>query len=309
MNCLKIIAPITGIIVLLTSLAGRPARAQAAAPCPGGVQFAVIGDYGNASQAEADVAALIDSWNVDFILTLGDNNYNNGEATTIDANIGQFYHAYIAPYNGGYGPGAATNRFFPALGNHDWNTGSIQPYLDYFTLPGNERYYAVAQGPVQIFVIDSDPHEPDGRTAASTQAQWLQTQLAASTAAWKLVAMHHPPYSSGAHGSDETMQWPYAAWGATAVLAGHDHTYERLWADGIPYFVNGLGGKSKYSLGTPLPQSIVHYNGDYGAMRVFASDFCINYAFYNRAGELIDSYNQINPAHLTRRVYLPLVIQ
>ena len=301
---------ITAIIIFLISLAALPTPTQAAVACPGGVQFAVIGDYGDASQAEADVAALIDSWNVDFILTLGDNNYNDGEATTIDANIGQFYHAYITPYTGSYGAGAATNRFFPALGNHDWNTGSIQPYLDYFTLPGNERYYTVTQGPVQIFVIDSDWHEPDGRTATSTQAQWLQTQLAASTAAWKLVAMHHPPYSSSSvHGSDETMQWPYAEWGATAVLAGHDHTYERLWAEGIPYFVNGLGGRSIYGMGTPVPQSVFRYNDDYGAMRVFASDFCINYAFYNRAGELIDNYSQINPAYLTERTYLPFVIQ
>ncbi len=289
-----------------THIASVPA-ANNPVSCPGGVQFAVIGDYGDASQAEADVAALIDSWNVDFILTLGDNNYNYGAASTIDDNIGQFYSAYIAPYNGSYGSGGATNRFFPALGNHDWITNNAQPYLDYFTLPGNERYYTVTQGPVQIFVIDSDPNEPDGRAASSTQAQWLQNQLAASTAIWKLVTMHHPPYSSGAHGSDETMQWPYAAWGATAVLAGHDHTYERLQAGGIPYFVNGLGGRSIYTIGAPLPQSAFRYNGDYGAMRVFASDFCINYTFYNRAGQLIDSYSQINLAYLTNKTYLPLI--
>jgi len=305
MNHLKTITPITAIIVLLISLTILPAPVQATVACPGGVQFAVIGDYGDASQAEADVAALIDSWNVDFILTLGDNNYDNGEASTIDANIGQFYSAYIAPYNG-----TTTNRFFPTLGNHDWRAANAQPYLDYFTLPGNERYYTVTQGPVQIFVIDSDPNEPDGRTATSTQAQWLQTQLAASTATWKLVTMHHPPYSSSSvHGSEAIMQWPYAAWGATAVLAGHDHTYERLMADGIPYFVNGLGGRSIYGLGTPLPQSAFRYNDDYGTMRVFASDFCINYTFYNRAGELIDSYSQINLTYLTERAYLPFVIQ
>lgn len=278
--------------------------------CAGDVHFAVIGDYGEAGQAEADVAALIHSWQVDFILTLGDNNYNNGTASTIDANIGQYYHAYIAPYQDSYGPGAGENRFFPALGNHDWNTGSIQPYLDYFTLPGNERYYTVIQGPVQIFVLDSDPHEPDGRSATSIQAQWLQNELAASTATWKLVTMHHPPYSSSTvHGSDETMQWPFMGWGATAVLAGHDHTYERLQVHGIPYFVNGLGGRSIYGIGTPLPQSIYQYNGDYGAMHVFASDSCIRYDFYNRSGQLMDSASQINLAYLTNRTYLPFVIQ
>ncbi|RME63773.1 MAG: alkaline phosphatase, partial [Caldilineae bacterium] len=56
------------------------------------VRFAVIGDYGSGSQGEADVAALVKSWNPDFVLTLGDNNYPDGAASTIDAHIGKFYH-------------------------------------------------------------------------------------------------------------------------------------------------------------------------------------------------------------------------
>lgn len=42
---------------------------------------------------------------------------------------------------GNYGEGALTNRFFPCLGNHDWSTPGAQPYLDYFELPCNERFY------------------------------------------------------------------------------------------------------------------------------------------------------------------------
>ena len=65
---------------------------------------------------------MVDRWGVDAIVTVGDNNYPDGAAATIDANIGQYYHAYIAPYQGTYGAGAEMNRFFPALGNHDWRT-------------------------------------------------------------------------------------------------------------------------------------------------------------------------------------------
>src|SRR5512137_841796 len=63
--------------------------------CGEGTRVAVIGDYGEAGQPEADVAALIERWGVDSIVTAGDNNYMNGGADTIDANIGQYYHAYI----------------------------------------------------------------------------------------------------------------------------------------------------------------------------------------------------------------------
>ena len=103
--------------------------------CPGDLRFAVIGDFGTAGDAEADVAALVKSWGVDFVVTVGDNNYPDGEAKTIDRNIGQYYADYIFPYEGEYGPGATENRFWPALGNHDLNTDDGQPYYDYFELP------------------------------------------------------------------------------------------------------------------------------------------------------------------------------
>jgi hypothetical protein len=262
------------------------------ADCEGTTRFAVLGDFGEAGDPEAAVAALVNSWEVDFIITVGDNNYPSGAAATIDENIGQYYEAYIQPYVGEYGEGAAENRFFPALGNHDWRTNSLQPYLDYFSLPGNERYYDVAFGLVHWFIVDSDPMEPDGRSATSAQAQWLQTQMEASTALWKIVVLHHAPYSSGSkHGNNATMQWPYADWGATAVLAGHEHIYERLHVDNIVYFVNGLGGRKRiYPFGPPQNGSAVRYNQGYGAMLVNADESCINFSFIDRTDELIDSY-------------------
>ena len=78
------------------------------------IRFAVIGDFGDAGSDEEAVASLVDSWNVDFIITVGDNNYPDGEASTIDENIGQYYHKYIHPYVGSYGEGSEVNRFFPS---------------------------------------------------------------------------------------------------------------------------------------------------------------------------------------------------
>jgi len=254
------------------------------------IRFAVIGDYGLAGQPELDVANLVKSWSPDFVITTGDNNYPTGSASTIDQNIGQYYQEFIYPYTGSYGPGAAYNRFFPSLGNHDWDSPNAQPYLDYFTLPGNERYYDFVQGPIHFFAIDSDSREPDGITSSSAQAIWLQNALAASTSPWNLVYMHHPPYSSGDHGSTPALQWPYAAWGADVVLAGHDHDYERLLRNGIPYFVNGLGGRATDPFGTIVSGSQIRYNGDYGAMLVDANEAQITFQFITRAGVVIDSY-------------------
>lgn len=115
------------------------------APFTDGVRFAVIGDYGNQSTQELEIADMIRTWNVDFITTVGDNNYGNGDASTIDGNIGRAFHDFIYPYVGTRGPGAPYNKFWPALGNHDWGcSGCPTPYRNYFVLPGNERYYDIA---------------------------------------------------------------------------------------------------------------------------------------------------------------------
>ena len=254
------------------------------------VRFAVIGDYGLAGKPAEDVANLVKSWDPDLILTTGDNNYPNGSAETIDENIGQYYHEYISPYMGSYGPGAESNRFFPTLGNHDYHVPGAIPYLEYFALPGNERYYDFAWGPVHFFALNSDSNEPDGVSRDSVQANWLREGLAASDAIWKIVYMHASPYSSGTHGPVNWIQWPFSDWGATAVLSGHDHTYERLSIDGLPYFVNGLGGGPRYAFSELYPGSQVRFRDEHGAMRVEADETSITFQFITRLGEVVDSY-------------------
>src|SRR5262249_3475785 len=76
-------------------------------------RFAVIGDCGLAGEPEQAVATLVKSWSPDFILSTGDNNYPDGAAETLDANVGQYYYDFIYPYTGQYGRSVAPNRFFP----------------------------------------------------------------------------------------------------------------------------------------------------------------------------------------------------
>ncbi len=274
-----------------------------AAPCPATAQsttahFAVIGDYGLAGQPEADVSTLVHSWNPDFIITVGDNNYYYGQASTMDANVGQYYQDYIFPYKGTFGPGATVNKFWPTLGHHDWgdtspNPTGDQPYLDYFTLPNNERYYDFVRGPVHFFALDSDVNEPDGISSTSTQAQWLKSKLAAATEPWKVVYFHNPPYSSSSDPGDiqSQMAWPFKTWGASIVLNGKAHGYERLIENGFPYIVDALGGEPEIQpFGTPISGSIIRYNADFGAMVADATSTTLTFRFITRTGQLIDTY-------------------
>jgi tartrate-resistant acid phosphatase type 5 len=259
-------------------------------PAEEDVLFAVIGDFGQEGRHAFQVAEMIDSWDVDFIITTGDNNYPDGEASTIDDNIGQYYHRYIGNYQGEYNRGSEINRFFPSLGNHDWVAEGAEPYLDYFTLPGNERYYDFIWEGVHIFVLDSDSHEPDGVGVSSEQAAWLQESMADSEELWQVVVMHHPPYSSADHGSTDWMQWPFKEWGADLVLAGHDHVYERLEVDGLTYITIGLSGHAaRYTFPNVLPQSQFRYMEDWGALRILTTADGMRIEFIIVDGTVIDS--------------------
>jgi tartrate-resistant acid phosphatase type 5 len=270
--------------------APRPPAATPPSTAPAGdtVRFAVIGDFGLAGPDNAKVARLVKSWNPDWIITTGDNNYPEGAEDTIDANVGQYYSAFIGNYRGAFGPGGQVNRFWPTPGNHDWYAEGLAPYLRYFTLPGNERYYDVDHGLVHLFALDSDPHEPDGTIETSAQAAWLKKRLTASNACYRVVYFHHPPYSSSQHGSTVEMRWPFRQWGADAVLAGHDHTYERLEVSGIPYFVVGNSGSSRYRFTAALPESRVRFNSEYGALLVTADSTAIRYEFVTADGKKVD---------------------
>jgi tartrate-resistant acid phosphatase type 5 len=258
-------------------------------------RFAVIGDFGVDTTDEIHVADLVKRWQPDFIVTVGDNNYPNGEAATIDLTIGQYYASFIGGYRGKYGSGSANNRFWPSLGNHDWYSASgAQPYVDYFpSLPGNRRYYDVAMGPVHFFAVDSDPHEPDGISATSAQAAWLRSALRTSTACFNLVYFHHPPFSSGDPQFTETeMRWPFRSWGADVVLTGHQHQYERLFVDGLNYVVDGLGGAlNRFGFVATQPGSMLRYNADFGALLVEVYAGRMHFEFHDTRDQIVDMFD------------------
>lgn len=286
------------ITCLVTSHSGCATTRGLAPPAAAAPwRLAVIGDFGEDGPDEAAVASLVHSWEPQDVITLGDNNYPKGGADTIDANIGKHYHRYIRfdrAYRGAYGNRQATgaNHFFPALGNHDWDTALAQPYFDYFDLPGNERYYQVRLGPVGVFILDSDPREPDGIATNSKQANWLKGALAASDAPWKLVVLHHPPYSSGSSGDYPVLQWPFKAWGASMVLAGHDHHYERMTIDGLPYLVVGSSGAHLFPAtrkDRPYARDNIIYNEQHGAALLHATQDRLTLQFFNAQNSLIDT--------------------
>jgi tartrate-resistant acid phosphatase type 5 len=267
------------------------------------LRFAVIGDYGNEVEGKGDsakqVADLVKSWKPEFIITTGDNNYPTGEKETFDKNVGKHYRDFLPNYTGEFFPYSKPdmNRFYPSLGNHDWECKKCvenqkpKPYLDYFELPGNERYYTFTWGKAEFFVLDSDPRVKDIKGGVnSVQAKWLKKELSKSTALYRVVYFHHPPFSSGKHGDHPHMQWPFAAWGASIVLSGHDHNYERLIIDEIPYVVVGTSGNVLYDIPGKKKGSLIRDNSGFGAMFVEEEQKSLLFRYFLANGKFIDSF-------------------
>ena len=156
--------------------------------------------------------------------------------------------SFISDYLGD-STGSVINRFFPILGNHDYEDpgAGLAAYLDYFNLPDNERYYDFQAGSVHFFGLNSYSGEPDGNNVGQPQAQWLESALAASDAAFKVVYFHDTAFTSDG-GGDLDMRWPYEAWGADATFAGDVHDFDLVLRDdnsdgvALPYVTSGRGG-------------------------------------------------------------------
>jgi tartrate-resistant acid phosphatase type 5 len=266
-------ATVLSVLPGAAAAAKSPLRAAANAG-PGVV--AVIGDFGSGAPAEAKVAAMVARSRADAVVSVGDNVY-----------YGRGYRALVGAY---YPRWVARHQFFPATGNHDYAEG-IRAFDQYFTWLGGRRTYETTVDGIAFFILDSQG-ALDSPVEMTRQRSWLRRALTASPARWKVVVLHHPPYSSGTvHGSTAQFRWPFAAWGANLVVAGHEHNYERLVEGRVTYVVDGTGGKDLYGLGVPLPGSVARDAGDYGALLLTPGATALEGRFVTASGRVVDRFS------------------
>lgn len=240
----------------------------------GTASFAIITDFGNCDPGEKEVADMVAAWNPQIVATAGDNTQGTQDCAPFAQSVGDYYSSFVT---GPDGP-----AFFPVPGNHDYeNEGAGEAaYLDYFAYLGalsdDPRWYEVSVGNVNLFMVDSEVPSD----TLEVQREWLQASLtdaSAQTDNWNIVVFHRPPYTSGPHEPNVAMRpdagWDYAGWGADLVVAGHQHVYEELVVDGVPYLVAGVGASG---LVRPCPTDLVEESKGcaegYGAILVTATD-------------------------------------
>ena len=170
----------------------------------------------------------------------------------------------------------------PVIGNHEaysleWKECLPASYTHLFNVPQNglvkdpNQFYSFDYGSVHFVVLDTNFPEmkrfqPD---LLADELQWLERDLAASKAQWKVVLMHRDifiygfgPESGRAQGKAQFLDFSYQLmpvfekYKVDAVLTAHLHTYRRRvplqnfapapQGAGITYILTGVAGDVRY---------------------------------------------------------------
>ena len=233
--------------------------------------FAVIGDFGVGNKHEAAVAKMVHSFDPSQVLSVGDNAYKHKGYKRL---VGQYYSAPIVA----------------ATGNHDYLMG-ISAFDAYFNpkVSGRNFVYQAASG-VDFFILDSQAGLIS-REQLAHQKAWLTKKLAESTAKFKVVLFHHPPYSSGKHGSTKRYQWNFGALGVDLVISGHDHTYERIYRAGTKFIVDGTGGANLYKCSwNRVYGSKLCLDNHFGALFLYVNKYSVRGVFRGVSGRTLDTF-------------------
>jgi hypothetical protein len=172
--------------------------------------FAAVGDSRTHMNVWNDVSSAVAQANPSFCIHSGD----LVESGEIQAQWNRWFDAGE--------PLLSSMVMMPCIGNHESNA---HEYFEQFALPGNEQWYSFDYGNAHFVALTTE------NWLEGPQLEWLERDLASSTATWKFVFFHRPMYSVGSHGSSHDVQ---RCWGEVfdryhvdMAFSGHDHLYVR----------------------------------------------------------------------------------
>ena len=192
----------------------------------------------------------------------------------------------LSAFNASYNPtwGVYRNITHPILSDEDYDTvgtgcgaAGADGYFSYFgsqlaAQPGNtaedptKGYYSFDVGTWHAIALNSEcVRIPGGCSEGGAQNDWLEADLAASTAQCTLALLHAPLFTSKSpsgtvDGSVRPLVQDLYDAGVEMFLSGDKHFYERFRpqdpqgnldnANGIVQWIVGVGGKSRNGLST-----------------------------------------------------------
>jgi len=259
-NTLNSYASITEVSINIVSISGSSSYYIGAA-----------GDWGSANNDnwEQTVDLMIDN-KINLALGLGD--YSYGSVEEFEPVVDELKNAGI-PMKG-------------AKGDHDSNS-----YAELFGQPS--MVYAFDAGHARIIMLDA-------YRSSSSNAEFLEKELKATTKPWKIVVTTTPLYTSPSnHGADEdqteTLQTLFDKYGVDLVMWGDNHNYERIkFPDKHTVFIqSGTGGRSHYEFEGQIKESIYQNDEDYGFTKILISQSSLMGQFISHSGKILDNFSII----------------
>ncbi len=268
------------------TVAPPPFRPRTGNPPAPGSPFlvAATGDGAAGRGTGDDVIGLIESWQPQLLLYLGDV-YEQGTYT-------EFHNWYGHGGSAWSGLWEVTN---PVIGNHELLTPDGAGFRDYWG--GPPPHYSFDTAGWHLVGLDL---QKDG--ADEAELAWLTADLAASDATCSLVFQHTPVVSVGPLGDNPALApaWQaMAAAGVDLLLTAHEHNYQR-WrplgpdlrpGDGPTQFVVGTGGHGIQERSRDDPRAERVFDQlptALGALRLELNPEGAVFAFVNTEGEVLD---------------------
>jgi hypothetical protein len=228
------------------------------------IRFTAFGDYGAGGEDEWAVGRVAAAQEPAFTVVPGDNSYLVAAPALFDHNIFAPMRALLAQ-----GP------FIATLGEHDvaWLGG--RDVARALGLPGDGRRYVTDYGPLRLVIL--------GVQADAGDVPFLRRALARPGARHVYLVVHRPPAAGNP-------ALAVARGRVTAVIAGHNHRYERRLVDGVPVLTVGTGGapRSADERLTPRSSDAVASLAVFGALRVDDGPREVRMAFIDAGGRVRD---------------------
>lgn len=175
--------------------------------------FCVIGDTQTQADVHRRIAPLVAATEPRFVLHVGDLVEGGPDWPQWKSQL--------------FDPGEPYLRLaplYPTRGNHDGG-----PYFPRLFGLDPWQHYSFDVGNVHVAVLDSFGPAASGKARAE-QAAWLDRDLAATKAAWKIVAVHDPMINSDTYNDwwgEQDFLPLVEKHGVDLVLSGHHHLYRR----------------------------------------------------------------------------------
>ena len=236
-------------------------------PGVGPFRFLAFGDSGAGTPEQLAIAQLMMAEQPNLVIHVGDIAYEDGTFDQFHDNHFEFYWPMLGRL-----------PFFPVPGNHEYYTLGAVPYLSLHappveTVPDADkgRYYSFDWGDAHFVALDANLL--DVGYSGTAELDWLEQDLAATTAKWRIVYWHQVPYPLFHHADDPICIAARQRFvpiverhGVQLVLTGHEHEYFRSkpmhgdtpvsnWP-GTVYITTGGGGGPLHPV---VPQPWVQY--------------------------------------------------